>query len=207
MMSPSTTPRTQGPSKIWTDYYGSVCLLLFILFIGAAFVWIKPGILHINEVNATIESRLQSLEGERGYANSLDQSIEAANSISAEILGQVQEALPTNSRTPTVLVQFQHAAEKNGVRLDNVVFDEGRVITASPTEKSVLPASVQPLEGTMNVHARNYFDVKKFLADVETSLRLIDVTGITAGGEGTDLTYAISFRLYTFTDQKTRPRP
>ena len=192
----STTPFASV--RFFSEYYVVSFLFLIIAFIGGAFLVLRPMIELIKETNAQTTSRLLTIDQERGYVRSLEQSVAAAQSIPSTTLDQVDRALPRDARTPELLVQFGAAAARNQLRIDSIGFNVTRSSSAGTDAKIATTNLIAPLDITLAIHAHNYFDMKRFLTDIETSLRLIDVTGMATSGVGTDLTYTLQLRTYSF---------
>jgi hypothetical protein len=199
-MTDETSPKEQKArqSRLYTEYYGSAFLLLIALFLLNAFFVIKPIINQVKETNAQTAAELRVTASEQGYLDSLEQSIAAAQTISSPVLQRVSEALPTEANIPALLVQFGSIAFTNGVQIVGISFAENK--PASRAVQSAQTSSIVPIDITLAVRVRNYFDLKRFLADVESSLRLLDVMSMsTSGGElGEDIAYTIQLRSYAF---------
>ncbi|MBP9864738.1 type 4a pilus biogenesis protein PilO [Patescibacteria group bacterium] len=211
LITPSETPEPQvevaapvtskAPvgSRFFSEYYVVSFLFLIVAFIGAAFLVLRPLIESIKETNAQTEMQLATIEQERSYFASLEQSVAAAQSIPLTTLDQVNRALPRDTRMPELLVQFGAAAARNQLRIDSISFNPTHTSSAVKDSKATTANLIAPMDITLAIHARNYFDMKRFLTDVETSLRLIDVMGMTTSGVGSDLTYTLQLRTYSFT--------
>jgi len=203
MTKPEKTDKQ--PSRFFTEYYSAAFLFLISAFVILAFVFVKPLIDQIKETNAMTQAEVGTTDSERAYLNSLDASIAAAETISPTVLDRVSLALPSDANTPSLLVQFGSAAYSNGVRIDNVAFNEGKA--AAKAASGVATTQVVPLDITLAVHARSYFDIKRFLSALETSLRVMDVQGMTAsGGEG-DSFYSLQLRSYVFSSPSPTVKP
>lgn len=194
-------PEQKAPSKILTQYYGATVLFLMAIFLVVSFGFLKPMIEEIKQANAETESTLQTAQNERTYLGSLDASIGAAQSIPAITLKQVTEALPDAVDTPSLLVQFDAAAARNAVKVQAVNLSEQKTAPNAATQAKPGTGQVTPVDITLTLSAKNYFDVKRFLADVETSLRIMDVVGISTGGatvDGQEFAFTVQVRAYTF---------
>ncbi len=193
------TPAVTSPSvRFFSEYYVVSFLFIIVAFIGGAFLILRPMIETIKETNAQTASRILTIDQERVYVGSLEQSVAAAQSIPSTTLDQVNRALPRDARTPELLVQFGAAAARNQLRIDSIGFNVTHSSSAGADTKTAASSLIAPLDITIAIHAHNYFDMKRFLTDIETSLRLIDVTGMTTSGVGTDLTYTLQLRTYSF---------
>ncbi len=195
LTSSQSPPSAGRSSRIFTEYYAALMLFLIAGFVAGAVLVLRPLLLGIKETNAATEARLQSIDAERAYLASLEQSVAAAEAIPSDALDNVVRALPNESNTPLLLVQFEAAAARHAVRIDSVNFIESKPVSAKAAAAAPL---VQPVEVNLVIRAKSYFDVKRFLADVEGSLRLMDVVGITATSGSGELRFLLQLRTYTF---------
>jgi len=179
------------PSKLLTEYYGSLFFLMVLLFLLAAFVVLKPMLDDVKAANAQVASTLESLANENTYLNSLDQSIAAAQSIPADALRKVDRALPRKQGIPELLVLFSSTGDRDRVKISSITFADaapGRVTTSTVSELTV----------NLTVVAPGYPDIKKFLRDLESSLRIMDVIGINVSTQGTESAYALQLKTYAY---------
>ena len=197
----------KGPSKFFTEYYSSVIFVLIAAFMAGAFFLLQPLIVGIKETNAATQSELRHAEALRNYLSSLNQSVAAAQAIPSDMLDRVNEALPDDAGTPSLLMQFSNAAARNNVQIGSIGFaTEQR--TTTPGRVATSTQNILPVTIDISLKGRNYVDVKRFLADVETSLRLMDVTSLSAAPSGKGLSsYTIQIRSYVFKPVQTTARP
>lgn len=195
-------PSARLPSKVFTEYYFVTVLLLIACFVAGAFFLLRPKIIRIKQTNARIQSQLMELDGQRIYLASLEQSVAAAQSIAPTALERVQQALPDDVGTPSLLMQFSAAASRNGAQIHSISFLETRQtpVTAGRVATTSTAPSIGAVDIDLSLSAGRYLDVKRFLADVEASLRLMDVLSITSGSPGAsgELTYHLQIRTYVF---------
>lgn len=187
--------KSASPSKFFTEYYGASFLLLIVVFVAVALFFLRPIIDDIKRINAETLAELTTVQNERMYLESLNTSIGAAQNISPDVLDRVTQALPTEANVPSLLVQFGSAAYANGIKIESLSFSENKAPPkAAPGTQS---APILPVDVTLLIKASNYFDIKRFLSDLETSLRIIDVQGMATGG-GKELSFNLQLRTYVF---------
>lgn len=184
-------PEQKKTSKLWTEYYGTVFFFAALAFIVAAGSVVKPKLDELKRSNAQIVGSLETLENERRYLNSLEQSVAAAGSISSEMLDQVDRALPRRKGIPELLVLFENTAVRDGVKISSLTFAE-----QEPAAR--VTSTVGELSVALSVSAKNYPQIKKFIRDLEVSLRLLDITGINVSTRGEESGYAIQLKTYTY---------
>lgn len=195
MNSSSNEQARPTPSRLFTEYYGSLCLGLMLLFGAGVGLVLKPKFDVLRQVNAEIGNQAQIFEGEQRYLTSLETSIAAAESIAPGVLADVDQALPREARIPELLVLLDRASQQNQVRMLNVSFAEtasGQAATRATT------STMSELGVTLTVQAPDYLKLKRFLRDLERSLRLIDVTGIHVAIGGAETSYALQLKAYTY---------
>jgi Tfp pilus assembly protein PilO len=167
------------PSKFFTDYYGSVFLLLIAACVAVGFFVIKPKIDANKEIEAQTRALRQQIENDKAYFDGLSGSVAAAQTISPDVLTKVNKALPHDASIPELLVQLNAASQGTGVSLTNVVFEGvGKTPAAG--------AAIQPINMTLTVTAKDYAVLKNFLRALETSLRIFDVQTISVSGLDND---------------------
>ncbi|MFZ2803740.1 MAG: hypothetical protein WA001_00805 [Patescibacteria group bacterium] len=194
----------KGPSVLFTEYYGAAFLFLIAVFVGASFFVLRPQLDAIKQTNAQTTAQLENIARQRAYLSSLQQSVAAAQTIPATTLDEVNRSLPDDIDVPSLLVQFGGAAASNNVRIDSLTFSSIQAAsTPAPSatgagSKPALDPNVRAVTIDVVVHAFNYFDVKRFLSDIETNVRMMDVTAITASGSGSQLSYSLELQTYVF---------
>jgi Tfp pilus assembly protein PilO len=188
-MQTKPAPTPKQPSRLLTEYYGALFFCMVLVFILSAVIVLKPMLDDIKATNAQVVSTLTALDNEIVYANSLDQSISAAQVISPDVLSKVDRALPRRQGIPELLVLFQRTSERDGVQISNVSFSEPT--TAATT-------TVSELLINMTVTAQNYPQIKTFIRDLEASLRLLDIVGINVSTQGESSAYALQLKTYTY---------
>lgn len=193
--------KEKTPSKLFTAYYPAMMLLLIAAFVTAAYFVIRPTIFRIKETNAQTDFQLLRLADQRKYLQSLEQSVSAAQSIDQASLAKVSSALPDEGDAPALLMQLSAAAARNGIQIQSVQIGDAKAPPAVPGVKAATTtAAVLPADIALALRAGSYANVKRYLADVEQSLRLMDVAGMTLGsvGEKGDMTYQVQLRTYQF---------
>ncbi|MEO5927917.1 MAG: type 4a pilus biogenesis protein PilO [Patescibacteria group bacterium] len=185
------TKKPKQPSRLLTDYYGAVFFLMVLIFVLSAFIVLKPKLDGVKATNAQTVSTLETLAREKVYLESLDQSIAAAQTIPAETLTKVDQALPREQGIPELLVLFGDTADRDSVKITSVSF--------SDSSNKVSTSSVSELLVNMTVTAENYPQIKKYIRDLEVSLRLLDIVGINVSTQGTQSAYALQMKTYTYT--------
>ncbi len=189
--------KKKKPSRLFVDYYGVIFLLLVAIFILAGFVLLWPLISEFKMTNAEIGSTVQTLKDERDYLESLQRSIAAAETIPADTLMRVDEALPRRVGLPKLLQTMSLIAEQNGVQLSSVQFNEPKQSSTETQQARALSAA--PLDINLTLNSPSYAATRRFLESVERNLRVLDVQQITvtSNEQSGELTYTLQLRTYT----------
>jgi Tfp pilus assembly protein PilO len=192
-MIPSEVNQPQA-SRFLSEYYGSFCIGLILMFICAVGLILKPKFDFFRQTNIEIGAQTSVFNQEQAYVTSLEESVAAAESIAPAVLTHVDEALPREARIPELLVLLDQAAQKNQLRMLNVSFAENTAVGRNTTSSAIGEVAI-----TLTVQASDYLQLKRFLGDLERSLRLIDVTGLhVAIGSGGETAYALQLKAYTY---------
>jgi len=191
---PSVSKR---PSKLFTEYYGSMILLLIALLVGAGYLVIKPQIDDYKSMTAQTQARQTDIKNEQSYLDELSRSVAAAQSISPDVLEKVDQALPRAFDIPGMLVQLDEIAKAQGAKITSVTFDEA-------DKKTAATGGLQAININLSVEARGYAGVKTFLKGIELSLRLFDVQNIALTGLDKDkIDFSLQMRTYYYPSGKT----
>jgi hypothetical protein len=190
---------------IFTHYYGAFFLLIVALFLGAGYLLLVPEYLSMNNISAETSADADALKKERAYLEALNHSISAAEAIPKDVLDRVDESIPYDvSGIPKLLVTMSAIAKQSNVDLGSIQFSPG-----SPTEvsgNSAISLSIVPTRISTSLHAKGYQEMRRYLTNLEQSLRLIDVDSISvSGGGGTgepgkeegDFSYALQMTAYS----------
>ena len=160
--------------------------LLSIL--GSCFLLIAAVIVYSNLVHPAY-NEIQKLRDQRAAnLNLLQEQGEAINAVNRllseyQSLAQIQEnismVLPNKEGVPSVINQLQGLAKINNLNIESLSLQY-------PPLKASTDTLIKPL-GTLRATIRlngDYKDLRPFLGDIETNIRLIDVysLGIEGGG-------------------------
>lgn len=196
-----TPPKTPRPSKLFTEYYGSVFFVLIALFLAVAGFLLKPMLDTVKQANGDISQALTHIDQSQAYLTSLEQSISAAQHISPDVLDRVDRAMPRETNIPELLVLFSEAAARDNVQIGNVTFTEPPA--PKTPARGVSTSTIRELPITLTVNATNYQMIKRFLRDIERSLRLIDVSGLSVTARDGASSFVIQARAYVFPTPQT----
>lgn len=190
------------PSKLFTEYYAVVFLFFITAFIAGGYFFLNPLYTEFKAINSSIGGKFQTLEQERAYLTSLNKSIAAAQSIPAETLAKVDEALPEGYDIPRLLIALSAIAKKNDVALTGVQFSPTKGTTPVGKSKIILDL----MDINLAIDGAGYQKMRAFLHDMETSVRLFEMDSITVSGDPSTGKLSYSFTLKTFSMQKSEKK-
>jgi len=160
--------------------------LLSIL--GSVFLLIGAVVIYSNLVNPAY-GEIQGLRDKReANAKLLQEQKEAIDAVNRllneyQSLAQIQEnismVLPNEENIPSIINQFQGLAKINSMDIESLSLQY-------PPLKSSTDSLIEPL-GTVRATIRlngDYRDLRPFLEDLETNIRLIDVYSLNVEGGG-----------------------
>lgn len=152
-----------------------------LLFIGALLVYLnlirtEAGV--VNELRASVQSRTNLLERQQEVVGEVQNLIAQFQNV-----GQVQEtvslAIPTGEQNVSALRQIEAIANASGVSLSSIDFKAGLMKAVGKKNASSTESLIKRLGAlkiTMNVIG-GYENLKLFLSNLETSMRLTNVQG------------------------------
>ncbi len=194
-------PKIKRPSKVFTEYYSSIILILITLLVSGGYLVIKPKIDEYKALRANIETIRQNIDNQQTYLAGISRSVSAAESISPEVLNQVDRALPRAFSIPETLVLLNRAAESSSIQVSSIVFS-----TANGRGSVVEKSDLQSVQMTLNVSAPSYQSLKLFLNTLEVSLRLFDVQMITISDfKDGKASFSLQLRTYYFAGGTAKP--
>ncbi|MBI4215297.1 MAG: hypothetical protein HY602_01065, partial [Parcubacteria group bacterium] len=188
----------------------SLAIVLFMAGIGYFLVFGRQ-IQRIQANDAEEKSKAIQLEEAKKYLADLNRLYQSYAAIPSAHLDKLDQMFPQGENIPDLLVWLEAAASQNGLRmLDIAIIPEGAAAEASagfsPGLSAAYPeiskplltreASVKPkgLQISISVSGGNYNAIKSFLADIENSLRVMDILSFGYAPKLSE--YKISIRTY-----------
>lgn len=175
----------------------TVGIILLFLAVGAVFFLVVPQWTAVVAVRDSI-ARLQNLNDElTGLGEQRDALTARYNAISSDDLEKLDALAPRDSANAGVLANFDALASANGLALERVDF-MGSDADAAAAPALALPGSrlYGAIPVTLSLRG-NYEGFRKFLADLERNLRLMDVSEINLGiGAGSNIAATVRGRIY-----------
>ena len=195
------------PSRLFTDYYAPIFLLLVTVALFVGFVLLRPLVMEYRESQGTIANTAMLLKDEQGYLDSLRQSILAAQTIAPQTLQDVEEALPQQPDVPKLLVMMSTLAQVNNVDLSNVQF----TVSRAAAQEGDAFGGLETVDIGINVASLGYAGTRRYLDALERNLRLLDVGVISlqpsgaAGSADGRWSYGLQLRAYSLPQPSSTP--
>lgn len=170
--------------------------LLFIVVSGVLF-WgfIDPTYARIQDLREEESSYSQALTRSRELLNVRDQLISRFNAFPQASLGRLEKLVPDHVDNVRLILDLDAIALQYGIRVRNVSIasDTSRI------ERGALGGSDTPYESVVLSFtvSGTYDTFRQFLSDLERSLRLVDVVGLSfTTNEAGIYNYTVSIKTY-----------
>ncbi len=158
--------------------------------------WTRP---YLDEIDTLIVNRdvlQKALEDSKELQKARDVLVEKYNSITADDLKRLSKIVPKDSETTKLLVQLEDTASKAGVVIKNFNITANQRVFQSSTQLS----SETPFPDTAFLDlsvAASYESMKFFLEELQKSLRVIDVDGLSFSSAEKNF-YEITIKALTY---------
>lgn len=187
----------------------AILLLFGAVVLGIFFVWPewtrRQNLLTDNNDLTRLSEEFDRFKSSR---DDLNRQIEK---ITKEKRDRLEKAIPRGVHAPEFLILMENLTNANGILLSSINIsseDKGQKnppSSAPKTASNTEPSSSTKVEGIINEYPVNiaitaqYESLKRFMKDLEQSLRLVDVSDVSFGGmeKKTDST-SISIKLKTY---------
>ncbi len=155
-----------------------VLVVALILIFGYVLV-IGPKYKQVGKKLALVNDNLdQKFSDLSRYLNKLKEINQSYNNVRLDNLDKIKKFLPNDPQVEDLFEKLQLVCEKNGVLLSSlsVMPSKSDGVPAGPNNK--VPGGVGTVQITMSVGGLSYGGFKNFLATLENSLRLIDISNL-----------------------------
>ncbi|MBU1146485.1 hypothetical protein KKD80_02980 [Patescibacteria group bacterium] len=174
----------------------SSTLLIFLLitiFAVVAYLLIWPEYGRLADTEEKIILQKQALEGESKTFRDVSKLLENYADISSVEKEKIEEMLPSEVLEAGLFTLFENLAQKNKIIVLAVDISE------KESTENIKNLGISEVQASLNLTTGpdsedSYGDLKKFLFDLETNLRLIDITSINYTPE--TATYTLNLKTY-----------
>lgn len=184
--SPREEPRKKTSSSL-------LIFLLITIFAVAAYLLIWPEYGRLTDARAKIISEKQALEDESKAFEDTAKLLENYSEISLEEREKIDAMLPEEVDEAGLFGLFELLAQKNKIIVLGVDISE------KESAENLKNSGISEVHSSLNLTAGpgsedSYGDFKKFLADAEANLRLMDIISINYTPE--TATYTLNLKTY-----------
>jgi Tfp pilus assembly protein PilO len=170
--------------------------ILVLSSIGLFFVFINPTYGELKVLKENEAQYDEALTKSREIQTLRDELLGKRNSYSTADLDRLAKLLPDNVDNVRLILDLDGIASAYGIRIKNMQIQRDQ--TASSQQGAVGP-SQRPYDSVVLTFsfASTYENLVRFLQDLESSLRIVDVTRLSFTEPSGDLAeYTISIRTY-----------
>lgn len=169
-------------------------IVLIGIALGLFFGYISPSYEAIKDLRADEARYDEALTQSRELQNLRDSLLSRYNTFSQSDLNRLEKLLPDNVDNVRLILDIDSIASKYNMRTRNVT------VSGADTDNTTIAAAKQGAVDSVvlgfSVAAR-YEDFMRFLKDLESSLRIVDVVGLSFdSGEGDAYTFTVRLRTY-----------
>lgn len=160
---------------IFARFYKLITVLLVILIVGSGYFFVLEPKFRESGQGSKVNLDLTKTEllKRQQYLEQLKALIENYNKISPAEINRIKMILPRDKDIPGLFVQFQELATKNNLLLAAINFNDAPATTETTGLKKI-SINVDLISSS----EISYQAIKKFIASVETNLRLLDIDSI-----------------------------
>lgn len=169
--------------------------LFIVIAIGIFFGFIDPAYSRTNELRVEEAQFDQALTRSRELQQVRDQLLSQFNVISQSNISRLEKFLPDNIDNVRLILDIDSIAARYGMRTRNVQLEVGN-------DRSGLGQVGQDDRGFQSIIVSfsvtgSYSNFRAFVSDLERSLRLVDVVGISFSADNSDVyDYSVSIKTY-----------
>lgn len=168
-----------------------------IVIAGAIFFMFgRPQLSQLESLNQQKEAYNQSIEGMKKVEEMKNTLLAKLESVPAEDLQKIDTILPEKPNVVALVSEIDSIASRRGIQIRNINTQEPSNFSATVGE-----ATAQKNYNTLNMtfdFDSNYENLKYFLAELESSMRLLDILSVSFDNSDktTGQNYKISLDLY-----------
>lgn len=193
-------------------------IILIAISVAVFFVFTGPLYQQVGELRAQASSYDEALNNSKALENERDKLTAKYNSINPENLMKLEKLLPENIDNIRLILEIEQIALPYGMVLRDVRYntDENKLTTTSPTPGAVVSDAIISSTSSKDYGSwdlefsttGSYSNFINFTKDLESNLRIVDISSITfsSGGEvvggapgaGSSDAYKYNFKLKTY---------
>ncbi len=171
--------------------------LLIILAIGLFFTYTNGKIRDIQTMRAQNDQYLIAINNSNELISARDKVLATYNTLTVEQKANLNKMLPDNIDNVRLMIDMNNIASRHGVVLQGLSTSaDGAAAAAANGTANAGSAKINPVTVSFGFTS-SYPNFLSFLKDLESSLRILDIThmSVTANDTGT---YSYSIQLKTY---------
>lgn len=170
-------------------------ILFIVIAAGIFFGYVDPAYSRIKELRAEEDEFNQALNRSRELQEVRDQLISRYNVIAPQNIDRLEKLLPDNIDNVRLILDMDSIAARYGMRTRNVQLQSAED-RASAGQVGQDERAYQSIVMSFSVSG-SYDNFRAFIADLERSLRLVDVVHIGFAPSGSGVyDYSVSIKTY-----------
>jgi hypothetical protein len=181
-------------------------LILIILAIGLFFTYTNGELQATNAIRTTNAGYLTAIQNSEQLIKERDSVLATYNTLTAQEKANLDKILPDNVDNVRLMIDINNIASRHGILLQGLstsADNTGTGAGANTSSGSGNSSSANPTSGTVNSvsisfgFSSSYANFLSFMKDIESSLRILDITSMTVTANPTG-TYNYSMQLQTY---------
>lgn len=171
-----------------------LALILFVASLGIFIFWVQPQWRDIGALQKQRESFETTLARFREFRKIRDDLLSKYNAISKEDAARLRRMLPATTEGGSIIVQLENMSRQHGLLLKRVNVAEKKPQTGTVIQVGTKPYEVVPIDFSVS---GPYESFRAFLEELETSLRLIDVSAVSfVAGQENSYEFTLQAQAY-----------
>lgn len=185
--------------------------IIFIgISIGTFFMVTNPIYQQIPILRAEVDSYNEALNNSKALENERDKLTSKFNSINKEDLDKLEKLLPDNIDNIRLILEIEKIASPYGMVLKDVKYNAEESVEAKPTNAKQAGSATKPANNkdykVLNMEfsvSGTYNNFINFTKDLESNLRIVDISSISFSSEVDSKTnpsglYKYNFKIKTY---------
>lgn len=177
-----------------------------IILIGVAvvifFMFTNPMYAKVQELQKQVAGFNDAISNAQDLQSVRDELSAKYNSFPPESLNRLVKLLPDNVNNIRLILDIKGIADKYGLQIQNVKFDPAGEVNPTQVPQSSKGLAAQTKDyGVFNFEfstTGSYNSFVKFVADMEKSLRIIDINSINFASSDASSNYRYDFKITTY---------
>lgn len=172
-------------------------VFLIVIAVGLFAVYTNPTYQDVKTAQAQAEQYDQALTQSSQLRSARDQLLSRRNTFSADDVRKLERILPDNVDNIRLIIDIDNIAARYGLQVKDVALGQ---TSAAPGSKTAAIGQGSQVVGTVELGfavSATYDNFMAFLQDLQRSVRVVDIEGISfSAGTGDLNTYGLQIKTY-----------